>query len=344
MEEGETDNVVMQKQPPCTRVTLVDGLGQNNRNDVDVCVISGAPHANDEARLESANIIPYEGDVGKTIISSTRRKYAILPSASQNLLNITNLRAIERYIELNKRHRFVDRDKPPADVIPDAPFQRLHGGDEVLQMAVKTVHPRENALDMPLRFIAPECFRIPPLEDPPSNFPLARRVMALLKGAESVQPHWVERRPEAHGKTGGRDVVCVRVLKDAEFRRRTAMRSGDLLGTAIQFCTTASLHYNSGNMELARAFFGKALAAFEASGDVRGVAFCHNLLGICHYRLHQFKVALLHHKQQESLGGCYARAVAQINMAICYAALSEFDFADAALEDALANARACENG
>ncbi|CCD17591.1 unnamed protein product [Trypanosoma congolense IL3000] len=168
----------------------------------------------------------------------------------------------------------------------------------------------------------PECFRIPPLEDSPSNFLPARRVMALLKGAESNQPHWLERRPEAHGRTGGRDVVCVRVLKDAEFRRRTAMRSGDLLGTAVQFCTTASLHYNSGSMGLARAFFGKALAAFEASGDVRGVAFCHNLLGTCHYRLHQFKVTLLHHKQHESVGGCFARAVAQINMAICYAALS----------------------
>ncbi|AAQ15643.1 Tetratricopeptide repeat, putative [Trypanosoma equiperdum] len=344
MAEGGFNMPSEQRQLACARVRMVDGIVNNNSNlNIESHSAYSGTYTNGSIPVENNSRPLCDAEGGKTIVSNTRRRYTVLPSASQNLLKITDLRSIERYIELNKNHRFMDRDPPPAEVIPDVPFVRVCGGDEVLQMAVKPIHRRESALDVPLRFVAPECFHIPPLEDAPSYFPLARRIAALLKGAESVQPRWLERRPDLAASEATRGVVEVRVLKEAEVRRRAAVRAGNVLAAGIQFCTTASLHYNSGNMELARASFTKALVAFEAAGDVRGVALCHNLLGICHYRLQEYKVSLLHHKQQESVGGCYARAVAQINMGVCYAALGELDFAEAALEDALANARACEN-
>ncbi|RNF05740.1 TPR Domain containing protein [Trypanosoma conorhini] len=280
----------------------------------------------------------------KTIVSSTRKKYTILPSASHRLLDTSSLRAMERYIALNRTHRFSERDGPPARVIPELPFQRLYDGDEVLHLAVKTVRARESALDVPLRFITPEEFHAPPLEDPPTNLPLARRVAALLKGAESVPVHWMEQRPGAVAAAGVDDsVVVLKVMRDAISRGHSAIRAGNTKEGAHLFCTAASLHYNSGNMELARSFFAKALSAFELIGDVRGISFCHNILGVCYYRLREFKVSLLHHKRQGSLGGCYSRAVSQINMGVSYAALGELNFAESALEDALANARTCES-
>ncbi|KAG8344490.1 putative Tetratricopeptide repeat [Trypanosoma vivax] len=277
-----------------------------------------------------------------TIMSRTRKQYAVLPAASRNLLGKSDLKAIERYIELNRNHRFMDRDGAAPDVIPDVPFQRRYGGDESLQLAVKTFHSRESALDVPLRFLTPEYFHTPPLEDPPSHLPLSRRVVALLKGVESVPSRWVGRRPGASSMEGP-GMAELKTLKDTISRTQSAVRAGDARDAAIQFCATASLHYNSGNMELARSFFNKALSAFEGVEDVRGIAFCHNILGVCHQHLHEYKVALLHHRKQEALGGCYSRAVAQINMGVCYGALGELGFAEDVLEDALANASACEN-
>ncbi|KAF8289050.1 putative Tetratricopeptide repeat [Trypanosoma cruzi] len=283
-------------------------------------------------------------DEEKTIISGTRKKYTILPAASHSLMTTNNLRAVERYIALNRAHRFSERDRSPARVIPELPFQRRYDGDEVLQAAVKTARAQESALDVPLRFITPEEFHAPPLEDPPTNLPLARRVAALLKGMESVPVHWMEQRPGAMTAAGADDsVVQLKVMRDAISRAQCAVRSGNTREGAHLFCTVASLHYNSGNMELARSFFAKALSAFELISDLRGIAFCHNILGVCYFRLREFKASLLHHKRQESLGGCYSRAVAQINMGVSYAALGELEFAESALEDALTNARTCES-
>ncbi|KEG11955.1 TPR Domain containing protein [Trypanosoma grayi] len=281
----------------------------------------------------------------KTILSSTRKKYAILPSASHSLLSTTDLRAVERYIALNRGHRFTDRDGPLSELIPELPFVRQHTGDEVLQMTVKIIHARESALDVPLRFVTPEEFHTPPLEDPPAHLPLARRVATLLKGAESVPMHWVEPRPGGSSSSSSSDegVAQLKVMRDAMSRAKSAMRAGNTVEAAHLLCTVAALHYNSGNVELARSFYAKALAAFESIGDVRGLAFCHNILGVCYYRLREFKMSLLHHKRQEALGGCYSRAVAEINMGVSYAALGELNFAEPALEDALVNARACEN-
>ncbi|ORC90656.1 uncharacterized protein TM35_000084540 [Trypanosoma theileri] len=278
----------------------------------------------------------------RTIISNTRKKYTILPSASHSLLSTTELRTVQRYIELNKSHRFTDRSEPPAQVIPQLPFQRQYGGDEVLRMEVMIVHAKESALDVPLHFITPEEFHAPPLEDPPTHLPLARRVVTLLKGTESIPMHWVEPRPGV-GIMEENNAVQRKVLKDAIARAQSAIRAGNTLEGGYLLCTVASLHYNSGNMELARSYFAKALQAFESIADIRGIAFCHNILGVCYYRLREFKMSLLHHKRQESLGGCYARAVAQINMGVSYAALGELNFAESAFEDALANARTCED-
>ncbi|CCW63170.1 unnamed protein product [Phytomonas sp. EM1] len=50
-------------------------------------------------------------------------------------------------------------------------------------------------------------------------------------------------------------------------------------------------------------------------------------------------MALLHHRAQEPLGADYARAVAQMNLAVGYLALGELAFAERALQDALAGAR-----
>lgn len=271
------------------------------------------------------------------VTSASRKKYAVTTSQSASLLTREQLRSIDRLVDAAATSGSQPAERVIAQSIPPLPFGRVEaGGDAVLQLTVVPVDHRESALDVPLRFRAPEEYHVPAMVDPPSTFPVARRVVMLLKGAESV--------PEVSGPllapVGEPSVAQVIALKDAETRAQSALRGGARSANGAHLlCLVGSLHYNYGNMEMALGPFRKALHVFEGLGDARGVAYCHNILGVCHSRLGEHKMALTHHKKQESLGGPYGRAVAQINMGVSYAALRELEFAEEAFDDALASAR-----
>lgn len=277
----------------------------------------------------------------RVLTSSTQKKYTISPASSRTLLSRDELRSIDRYVANatigpSGSGQAVVR---VPDRIPELPFERVHPRhDAVLGLRVCPIRAQEPALDVPLRFEAPEVYHLPLIEDPPARISLARRVGALIKGTESVSVSWAQ--GSAHTTSVfSADGSGSSTLKDAEARAQSAIRSGSKMQAALLFTSLAALQYNCGNMEAAAAAFNKALLLFESTGSATGVAFCHNFCGLCYFRLGEFKMALVHYKKQETLGEGYSRCVAQINMGVNYAALGELQFASQALEDALANAR-----
>lgn len=277
----------------------------------------------------------------RVITSESKRKYALPSDETKTLLTRNELRSIDTFVET----AYVDCSKvvkkpqpPPSSHIPDLPFKRIaEKGDDVLNMFLSPIHPKESALDTPLRFATPEEYHAPGFDDPPSNLPLSRRVAALLKGAESVPITW------ANKPVRDRSVKEISALKDAEARAAAAIRSGEKGKAAKLFCLVGCLYYNYGNVELSIRGYTKALHLFEEVQNDRGIAYCHNLIGVCHFRLCEYKMSLLHHKKQEALGGPYAKAVAQMNMGVSYAALGELEFAEQAFTDALASAKASQD-
>lgn len=271
----------------------------------------------------------------KIFTTSSRKRYAVSPASSKELLNRDELRRIDRLMESSKGA--TDRvQSQPWREIPDLPFRQIPMQcDPVLGLAVQPIDVKESALDVPIRFIPPEEYRTAPLVDPPAHIPFARRVVALLKGVESVPMRWS--RPLVRASAGR---ATVESLRDAETRAHAALRAGQSGSAARLLCCAASLHYNSGNTEMAISTTARALRLFEETGEACGVAYCENVLGVCYAHQGEFKAALLHHKRQEALGGDYATCVAQLNMGVCYAALGELEFAAQAFEDALGSGQA----
>lgn len=277
----------------------------------------------------------------KIITAESRRKYKISAETTGSLLTKSNLRGIDKFVET----AYVDCSKkkrvpsfPPSTCIPPLPFQRVaDGGDEVLMMSVSPIHPKESALDTPLRFKCPEEYHVPAFEDPPSNLPLSRRVASLLKGMECIPLTW------ATPMSRDRSVTEISVVTDAEARALSAIRNGEKATAAKLFCLAGCLQYNYGNVELSVKAFIRALHLFEEVEDERGVTFSNNVIGICYFRLKEYKMALIHFKKQESLGSYYCRAVAQINMGVSYAALGELEFSEEALSDALSSAKSSKD-
>lgn len=277
----------------------------------------------------------------RVIVSQSKRKYNLITSDTKALLSKNDLRNVDKFVET----AYVDCSKvtkkpvpPPSTQIPSLPFERIaEKGDDILKMTLNPIHPKESALDTPLRFATPEEYHAPAFEDPPSNLPLSRRVAALLKGTESVPITW------SNEPVRDRSIKEISVFKDAEARAQASMRSGEKDAAAKLFCLVGCLHYNYGNVELSIKAFTKALHTFELIQNVRGIAYCHNIIGVCHFRLCEYKMALVHHKKQEALGGDYAKAVAQINMGVSYAAIGELEFAEQAFHDSLASATASKD-
>ncbi|CAJ1011753.1 putative Anaphase-promoting complex subunit 5/Tetratricopeptide repeat [Leishmania naiffi] len=275
---------------------------------------------------------------GKFILSTKKQKYAVVTSDSKTLLSRDDLRCIDRFVE----KRVVSAtyangtQPPPSHGIPTLPFEKVSENcDRVLLLSVSAIHEHESALDVPLRFMAPEEYHAPALEEPPTRVPLARRIVALLQGADSAAVSWRHTPPAAKDNT----VTEIQATKDAEALAHSSLRAGKKSKAAQLFCVSGCFAYNYGNMELAVRCFRKALDVAEELEDARCLAFCHNILGVCFYRLGEYKMSLVHHKKQEALGGSYARAVAEMNMGVSYAALGELEFAQQAFEDALLNAR-----
>ncbi|KAG5495145.1 hypothetical protein JKF63_02199 [Porcisia hertigi] len=278
----------------------------------------------------------------KFFLSTKKQKYAVVASDDKTLLSRDELRGISRFVD----KRVVTAtyasgtEPPPSHGIPDLPFERVNENcDSVLLLSVSTIHERESALNVPLRFIAPEEYHAPPLEEPPTRLPLARRITALLQGAASATVAWRHTSPVTKDCT----VAEIQATKDAEARAQSSLRSGKKSKAAQLFCVSGCFNYNYGNTELAVRCFKKALSIAEELEDARCLGFCHNILGVCFYRLGEYKMSLVHHKKQEALGGCYSRAVAETNMGVSYTALGELEFAQQAFEDALMNARETKN-
>lgn len=275
---------------------------------------------------------------GKFLLSTKKQKYAVVASDNKTLLSRDDLRGINRFVD----KRVVSAtyangtEPPPSHGIPALPFEKVKENcDDVLQLSVSAIHERESALDVPLRFIAPDEYHAPAIEEPPSRLPLARRIAALIQGAGSTAVTWRYTPAVSRDCT----VTEIQATKDAEARAQSSLRARNKQKAAQLYCVAGCLYYNYGNLERAVDCFGKALAIAEEVQDARCLAFCHNILGVCYYRLGEYKVSLIHHKKQEALGGCYSRAVAETNMGVSYVALGELEFAQQAYEDALLNAR-----
>ena len=283
------------------------------------------------------------------VMSTSRVKYSLTPRANEgsdqaspqqggeqakSTLTPRDLRDISKYIDSNKRLSRVHRAGTLSSLIPQGPFERVRDNvDPVLQIALAPIHPKESALDVPLRLQAPESFHTPVMSDPRADCTVAKRIVNLLKGAISVPVHWTG---EHEGME--RDVAKLNALRDAEVRAKTAHRAQQPAKEALAYCALGALHYNATNIEKAIEAFSQAVHIFEQQGDAQGVAYCHNVLGVCFYRLGEFKMALIHHKKQEVLAGTYGQAVAQLNMGVCYSALNELKFSEQAFTDALSSA------
>ncbi|KPI89529.1 hypothetical protein ABL78_1405 [Leptomonas seymouri] len=272
------------------------------------------------------------------LLSTKKEKYAVVSSGNKTLLSRNELRSIDRFVEKRviSATYTSGTEPPPSQGIPPLPFERVNEScDDILRLSVSAIHERESALDVPLRFVTPEEYHAPPIEEPPSRLPLARRIAALLQGAGSTAVSWRYAPPVSRDYT----VTEIQATKDAEARAQSSLRAGKKEKAAQLYCVSGCLFYTCGNLERALSCFGKALSIAEEMQNTRCMAFCHNILGVCHYRLGEYKVSLIHHKKQEALGGCYSRAVAETNMGVSYVALGELEFAQQAYEDALLNAR-----
>lgn len=278
---------------------------------------------------------------GKLLSSAKKKKYAVVVSEEHPLLSRDNLRSIDRFMDTRVvSASYTGTSASPSSGIPPLPFERvLERGDDVLKMEVQPIHDHESALDIPLRFIAPEEYHMAPIEELPARVSVSRRIAALLQGAECTAVSWRYHPPVAKDYS----IVQISATKDAEARAQSALRSGKRHNAALLFCVCGGLHYSYGNVELALFAFQRALDIFEDHQDVKGVAYCHNIMGVCYYRASEFKMSLVHHTKQEALGGSYAKAVAEINMGVSYAAIDELEFAQQAFEDALQNAEAAKD-
>ncbi|KAG5494366.1 hypothetical protein GH5_02381 [Leishmania sp. Ghana 2012 LV757] len=279
---------------------------------------------------------------GKFLLSTKKQKYAVVASDNKTLLSRDDLRCIDRFVGTRVvTATYANGTQPsPSNGIPALPFEKVNEScDSVLLLTVSAIHERESALDVPLRFMVPDEYHAPVLEEPPARLPLARRIVALLQGTSSATASWRHTPPVAKDYT----VAEIHATKDAEARAHSSLRAGKKSNAGHLFCVSGCFHYNYGNMEWAVKSFKKALAIAEELEDARCLAFCHNILGVCFYHLGEYKMSLVHHKKQEALGGSYARAVAEMNMGVSYAALGELEFAQQAFEDALLNAREADN-
>jgi tetratricopeptide (TPR) repeat protein len=276
-------------------------------------------------------------------MSTSRVKYAIAPrdnsdeqgaAAGPATLSARDLRDISKFIDSNKRLSRVHRSGNISALIPQGPFERIRDNvDSVLHIAIAPIHPKESALDVPLRLQAPESFHCPAMMDPKADCTVAKRIVSLLKGATSVPVHWAGEREGTE-----KDVAKLNALRDAEVRAKAAHRAQQPMKEALAYCALGALHYNATNIEKAVESFSSAVHVFEQQGNAQGVAYCHNILGVCYYRLGELKMSLIHYKKQEVLSGPYGQAVAQLNMGVCYSALNELKFSEQAFTDALSSA------
>lgn len=145
------------------------------------------------------------------------------------------------------------------------------------------------------------------------------------------------------GTTERDDTTQRTSLKDAETRTQAAARAGAQLQAARLRCVVGVLYHNYGEMHAAIDAFTRALCTFESLGSVEGVAFCHSILGSCYFGNGEYKSSLSHEIKMHVLCGAYGRAVAEINIGLCYCALNELRNAHTAFSDALHDSRsACE--
>jgi tetratricopeptide (TPR) repeat protein len=271
----------------------------------------------------------------------------LLMTEAAPLLSPRHLRDIGKYVDSNIRiphaHRVGGGGGQLAHIIPQCPFVQTPAfGDALLKVSIAAIHPRESALDVPLRLTCPEQYHSPPLVDPRSNGTVAGRIVALLKGGNSIPVHHTQAVGGGEGLADGSaaadrgeatTIARLNAIRDSEMRAAAANRAQRFDKEAQALIASGALQYNSGNMEGAVRSFGTAVQRFEVTGDAQGVAYAHNVLGVCYYRLQEYKMALVHHKKQQVLSAAYGKAVAQINLGVTYSALNEHVFAEQAFQD-----------
>lgn len=126
-------------------------------------------------------------------------------------------------------------------------------------------------------------------------------------------------------------------VQDAQTQAESALREGAIDVSARYWYLAGCVLFNTCNYKEAVNAFHKANTLFLSISDKVGLTLCHNLIGVCYYRLHMYKMSLVHHRKQHALQTtCTAlSSVAEINMALCYLALNDLVNAAALLQDAM---------
>lgn len=302
--------------------------------------LPGSPSHSIDTTNEGALVVAGEANNGQLVITSAT---AISPRADHrntlvatSMLTNTDLRGIGNLVTFNSKLRHGQRNLNAAAAIPSLAFAARYKGvcDSDTGLQVASIDPQESALDVVLRLTSPEELRVPVLSDPKSNLPLATTLVGLLKGATSVPVHWAGEKEGLE-----RDHSHVQALRDAKMRIEAAKRQENAYAEAKGRCCLAALHYNARNMEGVIKSLAPTVALFEECTHVAGLAFVHCTLGVAYYHNGEFKMSLVHFRKLEALCGSYGKAVARINMGVCYVALEEPQFAEQAFSDALASAQ-----
>jgi tetratricopeptide (TPR) repeat protein len=316
----QQQHVQNQQQQSSAAAVVPSPRGGRRSHNTNTSSARGGGHASSSASTSGALVLP---------------AMAADASSAAPLLSPRHLRDIGKFVDSNIRLPHAHRTGGGGagqlvHIIPQCPFVQAPAvGDALLKLAIAPIHAKESALDVPLRLTCPEQYHCPLLMDPRSNGTIASRIVSLLKGANSLPVHW-------EGDTQGaeKSVAKINAIRDSEMRAAAANRSQKFDKEARALLSCGAMLYNSGNLEKAVQSFNTAVQRFEVVGDAQGVAFAHNVLGVCYYRLKEFKMALVHHKKQQVLSASYGKAVAQINLGVAYSALGENSFAEQAFADA----------
>jgi tetratricopeptide (TPR) repeat protein len=304
-------------------------------------LVEMAPSSSRRAAGQQRQLVP-----SGILTSATQTKYKGLASTadsdgsgSARILTARDLRSISKKVDALRTLQPRHRAGRITDAIPDSPFVKVEGSqDASLGLRLAPVNVKETALDVPLRLAAPAAYHAPAVSDAPlhsaaPSSSLSMRLVRMLKGSSQVPQHWAGERDGVE-----RDVTHTAVIRDFETKVGVAKRAGRHHKQATGLFALAALHYNAANRDKAVRYFRDAAAVFEQLGDAQGLALCHNLIGVCLMHTGAHKAALAHHRAMELLAGPYGRAVAQLNLGVCYAAVGEHEFAAQAFADALRNA------
>ena len=258
----------------------------------------------------------------------------------RRLLDGSDLRSIRNYIATNSMRPHRHRTGRIHALVPPSPFEALRErpADALVDLSLAAINENESALDVPLRFAAPANLHAPAAVDMQRGVALGARLLATLKGAAGLRPHW-------DGETTGaeKDYAHVVMVRDATMKSDAARRSGDVRKFAAAQHVLGVMHYNANVMEKALVFF-RAAAELSARADVaQWRALNENLATCCMMRLLRWREAAAAALQTSQVCGAYGQAVCLNNAGVCHSAVGDHAAAKHCFDAALRSATAAQD-